>query len=108
MALYGDGHPARERSLDEVWAALQGLLELDSHPVFSFLDEDVVYGEQPLRDLRNWTLARHLAKNEIQRVEIFEGVTRDEFYRFLKEVAIQLGSVPGDPTSDLIDLPDME
>lgn len=107
MALYGDGHPARERSLDEVWSALQGLLELDSHPVFSFLDEDVVYGEQPLKDLRNWTLARHLAKNEIQRVEIIEGVTRDEFYRFLMEVAIQLGSVPGDPSSGLIDLPNI-
>ena len=44
--LYTPGHPARERTVDQAYEALNRLLEEDPKPRFSFLDGDVVYGPQ--------------------------------------------------------------
>ena len=54
MSLYGDGHPARERVIDQAYDSLQRLLETESRPRFSFLGHDVVHGEVALRELGEW------------------------------------------------------
>jgi HD-GYP domain-containing protein (c-di-GMP phosphodiesterase class II) len=94
MALYGEGHPAREQAMEAAADDLQALLAEDPQPRFTFLEEDVIYGDQPLEGMRNWTLGRHLARRSIQRIEIDLGVSRSEFRAFLEEAAIQLSRPP--------------
>ena len=40
MALYNDGHPARERAVDRSYRCLIDLQQHDPHPRFSFLGEE--------------------------------------------------------------------
>ena len=94
MALYGEGHPAREQAMEAAADDLQALLAVDPQPSFSFLEEDVIYGDRPLEKMRNWTLGRHLARRGIQRIEIDLGVSRQEFRAFLEEAARQLSRPP--------------
>ena len=54
MALYNDGHPARERAVDRSYRCLRDLQQFDPHPRFSFLGEETIYGETPLRELGDW------------------------------------------------------
>ena len=94
MALYGEGHPAREQAIEAAADDLQALLATDPQPRFSFLEEDVIYKDRPLEGMRNWTLGRHLARRGIQRIEVDLGVSRPEFRAFLDEVARQLSRPP--------------
>ena len=43
MALYPEGHPSRERTIDGAYEALDGLIGANGRPVFTFLDGEVVY-----------------------------------------------------------------
>ena len=90
MSLYSDGHPARERTIDSAFHALQRLLEIDPRPKFSFLGEDVIYGEQALRELGDWGWGGRLANAGVQRIEPERGITREEFELFLEEVLARL------------------
>ena len=92
MLLYSSGHPARERGLDAVFEQLQALNLDDPHAKFSFLDGEVIYGNQVLRDLKGWDWGARLAKAQIQRVEFTGPVTRDELARFLSDVVDHLTS----------------
>ncbi len=86
MTLYRDGHPARARTLD---AAYQELLDLQAdtaRPLFTFLGDQVVYGQMPLRELKEWDWGRRLAEAGVQRLEFADQVTRDDFEGFLDEV----------------------
>ena len=51
MSLYSEGHPARARGIEQAYERLQLLQETDPKPRFSFLGQDVVYGEVALREL---------------------------------------------------------
>lgn len=84
--LYQSGHPARERSVDQAWEQLEGLQKLDPAPVFTFLEEEVLYRQQALRDFKAWDWARRLAKAGVQRVEFDREVSRDDLSEFLLEV----------------------
>ena len=53
------------------WCAA-GLLEAETKPRFSFLGEDVIHGEQALRELGDWGWGSRLANAGVQRLE-FEG-----------------------------------
>jgi len=90
MALYRDGHPARERAVDGAYEELIVLQQSDPRPRFSFLGEEVVYGQVSVRELKNWDWAGRLANAGVQRLEFEEAVTREEFEGFLEEVMARL------------------
>jgi putative nucleotidyltransferase with HDIG domain len=98
MALYGDGHPARERAIDSAFEQLAALQRYDASPRFSFLGAEVVYGERALREMREWEWGSRLAAVGIQRIELQPGVTREEYEEFLAEVIARLTAGEVDTT----------
>lgn len=85
MGLYPAGHPARERTVD---ASFELLTELssDAEPRFSFIDGEVIYQRQILRELAAWEWAGRLAAKGVERIEFLEGVTRDEYAGWLDDL----------------------
>ena len=59
-------------------------------PVFTFLDDEVIFGRDPLRDLKDWDWGRRLVAAGIQRLEFERKVSRDEFESFLEEILARL------------------
>jgi putative nucleotidyltransferase with HDIG domain len=90
MTLYPDGHPSRERVVDAVFGELDGLWGEGGPPAFTFLDDEVVFGRERLRELKSWDWGRRLVAAGIQRMEFERKVTRDEFTGFLDEVLARL------------------
>jgi putative nucleotidyltransferase with HDIG domain len=90
MSLYPDGHPAREGVVDAAYASLVGLQKVDRRVSFSFLGDDVVFGDRPLRQLRGWDWSNRLAGAGIQRIEFETEVTRAEFEGFLSQLLTKL------------------
>ncbi len=102
MALYPEGHPAREGVVDTAYANLQALQRADARASFSFLGDDVLLGDRPLRELRGWDWSGRLSSAGVQRMEFEEGVSREDFDGFLSEVLARLTlsaiqKVPGAP-----------
>ena len=94
MALYPAGHPSRERAID---LAYQHAEELSGdRRAFTFLEDEVVYGRDRLRDLKGWDWASRLVGIGVQRLEFERQVTRDEFDEFLQEIFIRLNPAPVD------------
>ena len=98
--LYTAGHPARERAVDAAYLQLEALQKLDPAPNFSFLEDDVLYRQQAIRDFKAWDWARRLARAGVQRVEFDKEVTRDELAEFLGEVHRKVSTGVPDDTSD--------
>ncbi len=90
MSLYPEGHPAREGIVDTAFGHLQTLQREDRRVSFSFLGDDVVFGDRPIRSLRGWDWGVRLAGAGIQRVEFETEVTRQEFDTFLAQVLAKL------------------
>ncbi|HXY20796.1 MAG TPA: HD domain-containing phosphohydrolase [Gemmatimonadales bacterium] len=90
MSLYPEGHPAREGIVDVAYANLQVLQKADRRVSFSFLGDDVVFGDRPLRELRGWDWSNRLAGAGVQRVEFETEVTREEFESFLTQLMAKL------------------
>lgn len=90
MALYRDGHPARERALDVAYQQIQDLQGDTQQPLFTFLGDEVVFGRLPLRDLKAWDWGKRLAEAGIQRLEFQDRVSREDFEGFLEEVLARL------------------
>jgi putative nucleotidyltransferase with HDIG domain len=90
MALYNDGHPARERAVDRSYRCLRDLQEFDPHPRFSFLGEETIYQETALRELGDWEWGTRLAQAGVQRMELDKNVTREEYEEFLEEMMARI------------------
>jgi putative nucleotidyltransferase with HDIG domain len=90
MALYNDGHPARERAVDRSYRCLRDLQQHDKHPRFSFLGEETIYQETALRDLGDWEWGTRLAQAGVQRMELDENVTREAYEEFLEEMMARI------------------
>jgi putative nucleotidyltransferase with HDIG domain len=90
LALYPEGHTSRERALDLLFARLDDLLGENPRPVFSFLGDDVIYNDMPLRDMRGWDWSRRLAELGVQRLQFDDTVTRDQIEEFLDLVLARL------------------
>jgi len=90
MALYGPSHPARTRAVDASYRLLRDLQAHDAQPEFSFLGDEVVYGQRPLRDMRDWEWGARLAAAGVQRLEFATDVTRDEFEAFVEGIVSRL------------------
>jgi len=90
MALYRDGHPARERTVDVAYQQLSDLQTDTARPLFTFLGDEVVFGRLPLRELKAWDWSKRLAEAGIQRLEFEDHVGREDFEGFLEEVLARL------------------
>lgn len=90
MALYREGHPAREKAVDNAYEQLIALQAHDPTARFSFLGADVIYGERAVRELREWDWGARLAGAGIQRIELLPGITREEYETFLGDVTARL------------------
>jgi putative nucleotidyltransferase with HDIG domain len=94
MMLYGEGHRARLAAVEAAYDALHRLQSADPRPLFSFLGDEVVYGEEPLRELRDWEWGPRLAAAGVQRVEFDAGVGQEELDEFLDELLARLTLTP--------------
>jgi putative nucleotidyltransferase with HDIG domain len=90
MALYRAAHPARERAVDLAYQHMQDLQSDTPRPLFTFLGDEVVFGQIPLRELKAWDWGQRLAQAGIQRLEFEDKVGRDDFEGFLEEVLARL------------------
>jgi putative nucleotidyltransferase with HDIG domain len=90
MALYRDGHPARERALDLAYQQIVDLQSGGERPLFTFLGDEVVFGRMPLRELKAWDWGKRLAQAGIQRLEFEDRVSREDFEGFLDEVLARI------------------
>jgi len=90
MSLYRDGHPQRERAIDAAYRDLHDLQVQDPRPLFTFLGDEVIYGKLPIRELREWDWSKRLAAAGIQRLELTDDVTREDFEGFLDDVVVRL------------------
>jgi putative nucleotidyltransferase with HDIG domain len=86
MTLYPEGHPSRERAVDAAFSELNGIASRGAHPSFTFLDDEVVFGRERLRELKSWDWGKRLVAAGVQRLEFEREVTRDEFESFLQEI----------------------
>lgn len=102
MGLYKDGHPARERSIDQSYQKLSDLLAENPRPLFSFLGQDIVYGVQSLRELSDWDWAPRLANAGVQRIEFDQLPTREEYEGFLDDVLrrVSVNAMPDTATAN--------
>ena len=90
MALYNDGHPARERAVDRSYQCLQDLQRNDPLPRFSFLGEETIYQDTVLRELGIWEWASRLAQAGVQRIEFDKDVGREQYEEFLEEMMARI------------------
>ena len=88
--LYAGTHPARQRAVKASYDALRILQSHDDMPSFSFLDRDVIYGYEVLRDLRDWEWSTRLAALGIQRIEVVADVSIEDYEIFINEVHLRL------------------
>jgi putative nucleotidyltransferase with HDIG domain len=99
-SLYGPAHPARIRAVQASYEALRSLQAEDEEPAFSFLGRDVIYGYDALRELRDWEWSLRLAAAGIQRIEIVNDVTPEDFALFLDDVHAHLVAQPSGSDGD--------
>jgi putative nucleotidyltransferase with HDIG domain len=90
MTLYPDGHPSREKAIDAAFQFLDGLSSATVAPAFTFLDEEVLFGGNRMRELKDWDWGRRLVNAGIQRLEFERRISREEFESFLEEILARL------------------
>ena len=90
LSLYPEGHPSRERAIDAAYQSLDLLTGASTVPAFTFLEGEVVYGREPLREFKDWDWGYRLAAAGIERLQIERAVSRDEFEGFLQEINTRL------------------
>ena len=96
MALYPAGHPSRERAVDLAFDYAERLSSNASRRAFTFLDDEVVYGREPLREFKGWDWAQKFVEVGIQRIEFERQVSKDEFDGFLEELLARVAPTAGD------------
>jgi putative nucleotidyltransferase with HDIG domain len=94
LSLYPEGHVSRERALDNVYQAMFDLLGKDRSPRFSFLGDEVVYNDVPLREFQDWDWSARMAGVGVQRMEINQSVTRDDLEGVLEDIMARLHQSP--------------
>jgi putative nucleotidyltransferase with HDIG domain len=94
MSLYKPGHPARERALDAAHERLQDLQAKKPTAQFTFLGEEIVFDQRPLRDLKGWSWGARFAGIGLQRVELAGVVERPDLEVFLEDAHNRLAGVP--------------
>jgi putative nucleotidyltransferase with HDIG domain len=99
MALYEEGHPARERSLDAVYQPLADLQSSSPRQAFTFLAGEVIHGSEPVRELRGWEWSMRLVAAGVQRLEFDTTASREELEELLEDVLARLSLSAAAPDS---------
>ena len=90
MGLYKEGHPARERALDAAHECLRELQQVSPLAQFTFLGDEILMDQRPLRDLKNWDWGSRFGAAGIQRLEVMGPVEREDLDAFLEEAYLKL------------------
>jgi putative nucleotidyltransferase with HDIG domain len=90
MALYDDGHPARERVIEGAYRHLTDLQSVEPELTLSFLGDEVVVGEATVPDLRSWEWNTRLSACGVERIEFNGRPSLLEFSLFLDDVLARL------------------
>ncbi len=93
MALYAPTHPARAKSAQLAYEAVQELQREQLVLKFSFLGDEIVFQNRQLRELKDWEWCERFTKSGIQRMEFVSEVIKEEFDDFL--YAIMAEVTPG-------------
>lgn len=96
LHLYGEKHPARQVAVDVAYRELFDLQGHDPRPRFTFLGDEVLYGDRRVKELAGWDWAARFASAGIQRLEFDEHVSREDFELFLEEAIALLGHTQPD------------
>ncbi len=91
MALYGEGHPARERALAVSFEQLLALTATNPCVEYSFLGREAVVGNRVMHELGTWDWGAKLAAARIERIEVDADVTHEAYEQFIEELYAQLG-----------------
>jgi putative nucleotidyltransferase with HDIG domain len=89
--LYGDDHPATARSVEAAVERLQELQSTAPRLEFTFLPGEVLFGSEAVPELERWEWSTRFIKAGVERIEFTDGVSPDQFGRFLVQLAIRLG-----------------
>lgn len=90
-SLYPPGHPAREETFEALCQAFAALREPGTPALFSFVDGEVIYGSQPLTELKNWPWSHRLAELGIGRLELDPQADAPELRSFVQRLLDRLG-----------------
>ncbi len=90
MALYNDGHPARERAFDASYEQLLALTRDHSCVEYSFLGGETIVSNRTLPELATWDWAAKLAAAKVERIEVDADVTRESYIRFVDDLYRQV------------------
>ncbi len=91
IGLYTEVHPARVGALEKLHEMLKEIQEENEEPSFTFLGDEVVYLETPLRELKGWALSTRLSESGIERIEFTPGVSLEELGAFVVDLHLYLG-----------------
>jgi putative nucleotidyltransferase with HDIG domain len=100
LGLYGEAHPATRRAADASYRELADLQAGCPGLIFTFMQEEVLFGRELLPELERWEWSARFAQGGIERLEISGAVSEPHFERFLGHAAAVLG-LHGDARSDL-------
>jgi len=100
LGLYGEEHPATRRAADVAYRELADLQAGRPGLIFTFMQDEVLFGRDLLPELERWEWSARLAQGGIERLEISGAVSEPHFERFLGHAAAVLG-LHGDARSDL-------
>jgi len=90
MALYAPTHPARAKSAQVAFEAVQELQQSQVVLKFSFLGDEVVFQNRQLRELKDWEWSERFTKSGIQRMEFVCEVIKEEFDDFLYTIMAEV------------------
>ena len=98
VALYPPNHATRRRALDNAYQRLLDLFAVDKQPIFSFLGDEVVLGQQPLREMHDWEWSSRLAGIGMQRLEFDSSIpiSLEELDALLDDIVGRLTLRPRD------------
>jgi len=100
LGLYGEAHPATRRAADAAYGELADLQVGRPGLIFTFMQEEVLFGRDLLPELERWEWSARFAQGGIERLEISGAVSEPHFDRFLGHAAAVLG-LHGDARSEL-------
>ncbi len=76
LGLYGEAHPATRRAADASYRELADLQAGRPGLIFTFMQEEVLFGRDLLPELERWEWSARFAQGGIERLEISGAVTR--------------------------------
>ena len=93
MTLYKRSHPAVERAIGSAYDHLFQLQCAEPRPSLTFLGDEVVFKDRPLKGLRSWEWGPRLAEVGVQRLEFDGPASRTDFDGFVDALYHRLADV---------------